>query len=509
MSLIESFSNPPAVEFVTVCEKNAQLVALHISDNRIKELVPYPDLSAESELMRASWSKESARSAFVEPSDSPKKQLLQAWYEHGLTGILDEITCRRFPIPGVLFFSRPASLALWLVRWVNSLHGFLFPHLAMSNDDLIEEFSTNVSWKNGYVRCFAWHPYVSEFAIAMKDDFVHIRSVESNRGLAVERTLKHKMQKGVADLAWKPLSSSVLAVACQSCILIWRIDPLSLATHLWSSAVQMLSHPGHCPVISLAWCPEEGLLASASPTDNSIMVWNVALDSSFPIRRFGDGGVTFLRWSPDGSKLFSASPSFVFRVWECMTWSSQKWTKLLGRCQNACWSSDSNTLLFSIAKEPVVYSLAFNCDSVPNLSLTKTVIAAIDLMAVDRQTDEGTICIGGPVREMTWDSNGERLAIAFTGPSAQFVALFQTRLEPTFEVIPVGFIRGHPDEFASIINFKPKFAGGSLLTIVWSSGRVAHIPLYYTPRHEIGQAADAGKSNDVHRMLFTKKIASP
>lgn len=23
--------------------------------------------------------------------------------------------------------------------------------------------------------------------------------------------------------------------------------------------------------------------------------------------------------------------------------------------------------------------------------------------------------IGGPVREMTWDSNGERLAIAFTG----------------------------------------------------------------------------------------------
>lgn len=38
MSLIESFTNPPAVEFVTVCEKNAQLVALHISDDRIKEV---------------------------------------------------------------------------------------------------------------------------------------------------------------------------------------------------------------------------------------------------------------------------------------------------------------------------------------------------------------------------------------------------------------------------------------------------------------------------------------
>jgi len=29
-----------------------------------------------------------------------------------------------------------------------------------------------------------------------------------------------------------------------------------------------------------------------------------------------------------------------------------------------------------------------------------------------------------------------------------------------------GFIRGCPDESAAVINFKPKFAGGSLLTIV-------------------------------------------
>jgi len=38
MSLIQAFNNPPAAGFVTVCEKNAQLVALRISDDRIKEV---------------------------------------------------------------------------------------------------------------------------------------------------------------------------------------------------------------------------------------------------------------------------------------------------------------------------------------------------------------------------------------------------------------------------------------------------------------------------------------
>lgn len=43
-------------------------------------------------------------------------------------------------------------------------------------------------------------------------------------------SLKHRLQRNVAALAWKPLSASVLAVACQTCILIWTLDPTSLST---------------------------------------------------------------------------------------------------------------------------------------------------------------------------------------------------------------------------------------------------------------------------------------
>jgi len=64
----------------------------------------------------------------------------------------------------------------------------------------------------------------------------------------------------------------MLAVACQSCVLVWTIEPTSLATRPSTSCAQMLSVSGHCPVINVAWCPLNGILVSASPTDSAIMV---------------------------------------------------------------------------------------------------------------------------------------------------------------------------------------------------------------------------------------------
>lgn len=43
-------------------------------------------------------------------------------------------------------------------------------------------------------------------------------------------SLKHRLQRNVAAVAWKPLCASVLAVACQSCVLLWHLDPTSLST---------------------------------------------------------------------------------------------------------------------------------------------------------------------------------------------------------------------------------------------------------------------------------------
>lgn len=47
---------------------------------------------------------------------------------------------------------------------------------------------------------------------------------------ATTPTLKHRLQRNVAAVQWKPLCASGLAVACQSCLLVWHVDPCSLST---------------------------------------------------------------------------------------------------------------------------------------------------------------------------------------------------------------------------------------------------------------------------------------
>lgn len=52
---------------------------------------------------------------------------------------------------------------------------------------------------------------------------------------------------------------------------------------------------------------------SASPVDTAMLAWDVAMETCTPLRRFGGGGVSLVSWSPDGSKVFSATPSNLFR----------------------------------------------------------------------------------------------------------------------------------------------------------------------------------------------------
>lgn len=44
-----------------------------------------------------------------------------------------------------------------------------------------------------------------------------------------------------------------------------------------------------------------------------LQVWDVAAESCVPLQRVGGGGVTYLSWSPDGSRLLAATPSALFR----------------------------------------------------------------------------------------------------------------------------------------------------------------------------------------------------
>uniref|UniRef100_A0A669CYN0 Achalasia, adrenocortical insufficiency, alacrimia n=1 Tax=Oreochromis niloticus TaxID=8128 RepID=A0A669CYN0_ORENI len=374
------------------------------------------------------------------------------------------------------WLSMSSGCILALLQWVSSFHGSLFPHLTVSSlcssEDMIAEFSQVLNWSDCVVRAFAWHPHTDKFAVALLDDSIKIYNPKS----ATTPTLKHRLQRNVAVVQWKPLCASALAVGCQNCLLVWHVDPCSLSTRPSAGCAHVLSHPGHAPVTSIAWSPSGSLLVSASPMDTAMMVWDVAAESCVPLQRVGGGGVTFLSWSPDGSHVLASTPSALFRVWETRMWTCERWPCIKGRCQSGCWSPDGSRLLFTVQDEAVIYSLTFtNTPAAVPSGTSKGPHAAVvvaDLSETTFSTPDGDIIVGGEIQSLAWDPRGERLAVLLKGdPRAAdrspIIAVFKTRVSPIFELLPW---------FSRYLMLLLMF---SLCSQCWSSGRITHVPFYF------------------------------
>ncbi|XP_028842607.1 aladin isoform X2 [Denticeps clupeoides] len=467
---------PPLLDGeITLYESNNELVSGTSASSCPKQEWDPPSLIFPRETLKShSRPESSSKSAFLDHKDTLWMRSAGAWRDAGLSGLLEEIANRPDEVPKWLSVGSGCMLAL--LRWISSFHGSLFPHLTLSSEAMVAEFSQVLKWSDGAVRGFAWHPHTDKFAVALLDDTIRIYNSKS----ATSPTLKHRLQRSVSSLQWKPLCASELAVACHNCLLVWHIDPTSLSTRPSSGCAQVLSHPGHSPVTSIAWSPSGSLLVSASPVDTAMLVWDVAIESCVPLQRVGGGGVTFLSWAPDGGRVLAATPSALFRVWETRMWTCERWPCLKGRLQTGCWSPDGTRLLFSVQNEMVIYALTFS-DS-PGGPKAASVVA--DLSETTFSGPNGDVTVGGEVQSLAWDPKGERLAVLMKGVSEAperpaVIAVFRTRTSPAFELLPCGFIKGEPGVEPRLMQFHPQFQHGALLTLCWSNGKITHLPFYF------------------------------
>nr|XP_028577362.1 aladin isoform X2 [Podarcis muralis] len=451
MCSLALFPPPPPLGDITLYEFNNALVSgrsfekLPLSfQGQLEDL---PVLSIPKETLKAhSRQEHSTKPAFIHHRESLWKRCINAWRDVGIAGVLEELAYAEEDgdldqemdeLPwtdsakelALRWMKAGSRYTLALCCWVSSLHGSFFPHLSLQSEDMIAQFSQAVDWAGCSIRAFAWHPHTSKFAVALLDDSIRVYNTSS----ATIPILKHRLQRNVASVAWKPLCASLLAVACHSCVLVWHLDPTSLSTRPSSGCAQVLSHPGHSPVTSLAWAPSGGLLLSASPVDTAMLVWDVSTENCIQLQWFGGGGVTYLAWSPDGSKVLAATPSAVFRVWEVQMWTCEKWPTIKGPCRTGCWSPDGSRLLFTVQGESVIYSLSF------------------------------------------LEYSGNRDA-----PDCRvIIAVFRTRNSPVFELLPCGFLQGEDGAQPQLVAFHPCFKKGALLTVCWSTGKVSHIPFFF------------------------------
>uniref|UniRef100_H3D4W9 Achalasia, adrenocortical insufficiency, alacrimia n=1 Tax=Tetraodon nigroviridis TaxID=99883 RepID=H3D4W9_TETNG len=469
----------------TLCEANNELLSGASAEEHLTQESSALSLYFPRESLKLhSRTESSSKAAFLDHSETLWMRSAAAWRDGGFPGLLNEITNSHAEVPKWLSVTCGCILAL--LQKVSSFHGSLFPHVTLSSENMIAEFSQVLNWSDCVVRAFAWHPHTDKFAVALMDDSIKIYNPKS----ATTPTLKHRLQRNVAAVQWKPLCASALAVACQNCVLVWHVDPCSLSTRPSSGCAQVLSHPGHSPVTSIAWSPSGSLLLSASPMDTTMMVWDVASESCVPLQRVGGGGVSFLSWSPDGSHVLASTPSALFRVWETRMWTCERWPCLKGRCQSGCWSPDGSRLLFSVQGEMVIYALTFSeTPAGPPTGTSKGPQAAAvvaDLSETTFSTPDGDIVVGGEIQSLAWDPTGERLAVllkASGDPLAAdqpaIIAVFKTRSRPIFELLPCGFVQGEAGAEPRLMQFHPNFQHGALLTVCWSSGKITHVPFYF------------------------------
>ena len=459
-------------EGVTECEVSGMLMSQ--LPPRVADLVTcYPTCiqSQKQSEMRQAGHKTDTASLFLPreggghvsnmASEGSVASIISVLVQGGLTGILNNIST--VVEQGILN-------KLW--QLVATVQSSIYPHLKLSTTDLISEHVSTRGWSGSHIRCIAWHPHVAKIAVAYHDDSVSVFSVDKN---VTQPVLKHAAMKNIASMAWRPLNTCHLAVACGNGVAVWTVDPSSLVSRPSSSCLVKLVRPGHSPVTDVAWSPDGKLLASGSPADTRIHVWCVETATCDTVSRSGGGGATCIKWSQDSMKLFCATPGIVFRVWNTDTWTCDRWTVGggVGRVAAASWAPDGCHLLFATTEEPVLYCVSF-------LGEGESAIPLMDLSKVC--LDNGDVG-GGLVQDIQWDPTGHRVAVSFKDTNS--VCLLRSKPGQA-RLSPVGWVTSSSSHFPVCIQFQQSpVEYGAVLTVAWSSDRVQHLPLVFNVQDDI------------------------
>ncbi|KAJ5128771.1 hypothetical protein N7526_006937 [Penicillium atrosanguineum] len=156
----------------------------------------------------------------------------------------------------------------------------------------------------------------------------------------------------------------------------------------WSRSLQTLE--GHSQIVrSITWSPDGSKLASAS-YDKTVRIWDPATGQSISTLKGYTDSVSSIAWSPDGSRLASASDDKIVRIWNPATGQSISTLKGHGgSVRLIAWAPDGNQLASASDDKTVrIWDLA----------------SGRSILILEGHS--------GLVRSIAWSPDGRRLALA-------------------------------------------------------------------------------------------------
>ncbi|MFQ6106166.1 MAG: WD40 repeat domain-containing protein [Thermoplasmata archaeon] len=220
-------------------------------------------------------------------------------------------------------------------------------------------------------------------------------------------------------------------------------------------------------VLTLQFSPNGRLLASGSGTDkvdmhnipeNMVKIWDFENGTVIANLTGHKDGVLEVKWSPDASRLVSASDDKTLKVWETGNWTNtMNLTGHAGGVLSVDWSPDGEYLIsgsrdYKVRKwnattgESVVWE-APNCVRSVDWHEERAIIATsgvAEVMVMIRNATNGAVIktldenrvIGGAIMSARWSPNGQMLATASGRDFAIRVYAFGLAEEQPAPLIP-------------------------------------------------------------------------
>lgn len=128
-----------------------------------------------------------------------------------------------------------------------------------STDTQLHVLSVEEELKKYPACLLAWHPYVSIFAVAHRDNAIFLYDLRMETWFP--EILENKLlQKDITCMSWKPLGGNILAVGCKNGICLWEISLEQKKVSIngpfrFDAWMRYINYPGHENIVSLAWHP--------------------------------------------------------------------------------------------------------------------------------------------------------------------------------------------------------------------------------------------------------------